>query len=670
MTRALLLVFTSLLLAAGCSSSRDVVETADSDVLAIVGGEPIRIAEFERRYTRTAVTDTSAADSDAAMRDFLDRLVDFRLKVRAARDAGLDSHPELVSELESYRVNYARPYLLDQEVLEPLIRQTFERQSESIRARHILMRIDPDAAPQDTLAVFNRLTAVADSIRQGSDFGDMARLHSEDPSAQRQDGGAGGAGDLGYFSAGQMVEPFETIAYETPVGETSDIFRTDFGYHVLQVTDRIPTPQAIRVAHIVIAPDAHETDTISALDLARHVYGRLEAGEPFEGLAQQYSHDRNSAARGGEIGRIDFASRVIEPFKTVAFSLENPGDYSDVIESPLGYHVIRLLGRIDLPTYEEAYPGLRQQVSRTPRARDAEQRLVADIRSGMGARIDTTALLTDLENIEAAELVWLLSTDSLDAGLADRSVAYLADEVFDVRDLQDFLAQTSRGAADTREALLLAADRLLDDRALDAGTVALEQRDPEFGDLMQEFREGLLLFRFMEDSIWTAAAHDTTALMALYESTASEHTFPDRKRIVTVNVPDDSTLAVFTTTFDAGGLAAALDETELSADTLLVGGSIPEPFEAVAALPVGARTEVSREHGFRVIRVNAGVEEARPKTFEEAMPALITSYQETLEERVMSRLRTHYGVQVFPHRLAQVQPRDVTPTVMSEVHVD
>ncbi len=671
MKRSLFALLPALLIAigvAGCSSSRDVADNGGSDVLAIVGGEPIRIGEFERRYMRSATLDSTTAESMAAREDFLNRLVDFRLKVRAARDAGLDSHPELVSELESYRVNYARPYLLDQEVLDPLIRQTYERQRESIRARHILIRVESNASPQDTLTAYNRLSAVADSIRQGRDFGEMARLHSEDPSAQRE--GAGSAGDLGYFSSGQMVEPFESVAFATPVGETSGIFRTDFGYHILQVTDRIPTPEAIRVAHIVIAPDAHETDTISALDLAHHVYELLEAGEPFEVLARNYSHDRNSAARGGEIGRIDFASRVIEPFKTIAFSLENPGDYSEVVETPLGYHIIRLLGRVEAPTYEEAYDGLKQQVSRMPRAREAEQRLVSDLRSEMKARIDTASLYAELEHFETAELVRLIGVDSLEARLADKPIAYLQGEEFAVRDLQPFLAQSSRSAASTREALLTAANRLLDDKALDAGTRALELRDPEFGELMQEFREGLLLFRFMEDSIWTAAARDTTALLALFEETASEHTFPERQRIITVAAPDDSTLATFTTVYDESGLDAALEMTELQADTMLVSTPAPEPFDRVAALPVGGRTDSFFERGRRMIRINDGVEPARTKTFEEAMPALITVYQETLEERVMARLRRHYGVQLFPDRLAHVRRADPATPAVSEIRLD
>src|SRR5690625_8048320 len=107
MKRSLFALLPALLIAigvAGCSSSRDVADNGGSDVLASAGGEPIRIGEFERRYLRSAPVDTTTAECIAAREDFLNRLVDFRLKVLAAPDAGLDSHVELCSELGSYRV--------------------------------------------------------------------------------------------------------------------------------------------------------------------------------------------------------------------------------------------------------------------------------------------------------------------------------------------------------------------------------------------------------------------------------------------------------------------------------------------------------------------------------------------------------------------------------------
>ena len=118
------------------------------------------------------------------------------------------------------------------------------------------------------------------------------------------------------------------------------------------------------------------------------------------------------------------------------------------------------------------------------------------------------------------------------------------------------------------------------------------------------------------------------------------------------------------------GLRNNRDVQRLLADTMLVSTPAPEPFDRVAALPVGGRTDSFFERGRRMIRINDGVEPARTKTFEEAMPALITVYQETLEERVMARLRRHYGVQLFPDRLAHVRRADPATPAVSEIRLD
>jgi len=79
----------------------------------------------------------------------------------------------------------------------------------------------------------------------GADFNEIAAKNSQDPSA------AENKGEIGYFSAFQMVFPFENMAYLTPVGQVSEIVRTRFGYHLIKVEDERPTRGEIKVAHIM-----------------------------------------------------------------------------------------------------------------------------------------------------------------------------------------------------------------------------------------------------------------------------------------------------------------------------------------------------------------------------------------------------------------------------------
>lgn len=104
-------------------------------------------------------------------------------------------------------------------------------QQEEIHARHILIRVDADASPEDDRKAKDRANAVLVKAKKGKDFGQLAKEHSDGPTKERE-------GDLGYFGRGQMVKPFAEAAFSLKVGQVSDLVRTKFGYHIIKVEDR------------------------------------------------------------------------------------------------------------------------------------------------------------------------------------------------------------------------------------------------------------------------------------------------------------------------------------------------------------------------------------------------------------------------------------------------
>jgi peptidyl-prolyl cis-trans isomerase C len=103
--------------------------------------------------------------------------------------------------------------------------------AETVRASHILIELEPEADEKATAEANQKMETVRKAVADGGDFGELAKTHSEGPSGPN-------GGDLGYFSRGQMVKPFEDAAFALKVGETSDVVRTDFGLHLIRVTDR------------------------------------------------------------------------------------------------------------------------------------------------------------------------------------------------------------------------------------------------------------------------------------------------------------------------------------------------------------------------------------------------------------------------------------------------
>jgi peptidyl-prolyl cis-trans isomerase C len=110
--------------------------------------------------------------------------------------------------------------------------ETF-KQPERVKASHILIKVDPKADSAQKAEAKKKIDMVQAKLQKGEDFGALAKKYSEGPSAPK-------GGDLGYFSRGQMVKPFEDAAFGMKPGEVSGMVETRFGYHLIKVTDKTP----------------------------------------------------------------------------------------------------------------------------------------------------------------------------------------------------------------------------------------------------------------------------------------------------------------------------------------------------------------------------------------------------------------------------------------------
>ncbi len=370
---------------AGCGGTAPVMkEGPGPNVVARFAGQELTVPEFEKRYERSVGGNAAAVqDSMADYEDFLQRYVDFRLKVIEAKSIGLDKDPEIVQEIGQYKDQLARPYLVDQEVVDGLVHNLYDRQQEEVSASHILVRVQSPGAPADTLEAYLRMESLRDSVLAGTPFGDIAQRNSDDPSAKQN------KGYLGVFTGGRMIKAFEDKAYETPVGEMSDIFRTRFGYHILQVHSRGKRSPDIRAAHILIRTS--DDDSTKALATIHEIMQKLDEGVEFSDLAKEYSEDQGSAQNGGDLGFFG-RGRMVAPFEEAAFGLKKIGDVSAPVRTRFGYHLIKLLDVGTLPTFDEAYDDLKTLVQRLPRFKTAETALALSYKEQLGSSIDTMAV--------------------------------------------------------------------------------------------------------------------------------------------------------------------------------------------------------------------------------------------------------------------------------------
>ena len=644
-------------LLAGCSSGRvtapDAADTPDEQVVATFAGETLTLGEFEQRYARSVGgRETAAQDSFAAYADFLERYVDFRLKVRQARDLGLGEDSTIQREIDDYRAQLAKPYFLEREVLDGIIRDLYDKQQEEINAAHILLRVDESAAPADTLAVYEEIAAIRDTLVAGADFDSLAVRHSEDPSVQRNQG------DLGYFTGGRMIYPFEKQAYATPVGEISPVFRTKFGYHVLKVKDRRPASPQISASHILIrlSPDATAADSTQALELAASLRERIRAGEDFATLARQYSDDEASGQRGGDLGQFD-RTRMVPAFADAAYALENVGDVSDVVRTRFGYHLIKLTGREELPTYDEAYPEIKMIAERLPRTVIRRQAVGQEFRDEVGSTIDS-ALVRQASAAYHPDSLLRNAVVGRFGSFEGDAFATIGDSTYTFGDFAEYVRGTRIAPQpDQLAQIFKLADDFLNEQAVELAAYQLEERDPEFRRIMEDYADGVLLFRISEDSVWNAAGRDSLALMRYHAEHREEYRFPERRRVVGFYSRSDSLLQVVASALDAGRSPAEIEamtadaEQDVRVDTVYVSEATDSFFDQALPLDVGQRTAVLPYQSRKAILFLDAIEAPRTKTFEEARAQVVADYQDVLDERLRARLRQKYGAELHPEQL-------------------
>jgi peptidyl-prolyl cis-trans isomerase SurA len=638
--------------AASTGSESDETSAADPIVVATYGDTTLTLSEFERAYADENQNTNPTADSLKAYQDFLEQYVNFRLKLRTAREAGMDTLPSIQREVTNYRDKMAQPMLMQSEVYGPLVRTLYERRQQEVDVSHIHVEVSPDAPPADTLAAYRKMQSIADSLNRGVPFGDLAYRNSDDPTAQRK-GTRGYRGRLGYVKAGQLVEPFEERMYTLPPDSTSGIFRTKYGYHLLKVHDRRPAKPPIRLAHIMLRRTPDSARAYQTLDSLRTAV--VEKKASFDTLATQFSEHRQSARKGGDLGIVENRESLPPSFQQALPRLDSVGAVSNVLETKFGYHLLQLTERKDPPSFEEAYDDLKETISNRPRVDRKKETFAREVRTEEGTTVDTSRIL---------QAAGVSSVDSLSRSLlsvvrqdstAHVPVATLGDSTYTLAQLAQHVMQADGGA---QLSIGEVTEEFLNEKAFQYAAARLEERDASFAAQMKEYREGLLVFQFMQDSIWNVAAEDTAALRQTYQDNRDRYQYPERVRALSFRAPADSLLAPYHQAYtDTSALPPltkrASADSLVTLDTVTVTNQSAEVYKQILSVEDGAAIGPLGDGGESLYLVRDTLLPARTKPFEKARSSVLQDYRRQYQEEVIDRLRRRYDVTTHPDRLRE-----------------
>ena len=640
----------------------------DKQVLMTIGGQPVTVKEFTDVYAKNNLK--GDVIEKKSVDEYIDLFTTFRMKVMEAEAQQLDSSAKFQKELAGYRKQLAKPFMSSDDITDELLQEAYQRKLKDIRASHILIRCDKHALPSDTLKAYNKAMDIRKRALKGEDFSELAVRYSDDPSAKDTKATAemparqGNRGDLGYFTVFDMVYPFETGAYNTKEGEISMPVRSDFGYHIIKVhsvTDAMGTVQA---AHIFLQLpfDASDEDETAMRQKADNIYKELmeHNGENWNEAVKNYTDDRGTLARNGALSNFT-VSRIVPQFIEACKSIE-VGQIAKPVRTSYGYHIIKLLGKSGVGSFEKEAKGLTERIEKDSRSKKSEEAVLKQIRKeykfkandknieAFMATIDSTILNKTYEPASNVDMNAVLFTIDGNATKVSEFVDYIKNNMT----MQKYVTPATYAYQ--------LYENFSNEKMMEYADAHLEDKYPEFKALVKEYRDGILLFDLMDREVWDKAVKDTTGLKEYHAKHADKYMWEERVKATIVTVTRQESLPKVKALIDKG---TSLD----SLRTVMQRDSISYAYVRNGFYQHGDNQYVDQTE-WKVGVVNeipSTVDEStvlvyirelrdpEPKTLREARGLVTSDYQVELEENWVKMLKEKYPVKVDEKVLDKVR---------------
>jgi peptidyl-prolyl cis-trans isomerase SurA len=635
----------------------------DDLTLFTINGQPTKLSEFQYIYDKTS--GANADYSRQSLEEYLELYVKFKLKVQKARSMKLDTVPTLKSELMGYRQQLANSYLIDRQITDKLMREAYERKKQDVDISHIMIAVNQNATPGDTLKALNRIKDIQAQIKNGKSFEEMAATYSDDNTSKEN------GGRVGYITAvlSNGFYDLETAAYTAPLNQLVGPVRTTLGYHLVKVNNRREARGEMEVAHILVRTGEEWATPEQASKVIKTVEEKLNAGESFEELAKTYSQDRATSNKGGYLGSFGI-NRYEISFENAAFGLEKDGDISRPFLTSAGWHIVKRISRKEMLPYAQERSRLESIIRNDSRFELANKALVDRIKKE-GKFVETLQPFWSFRDTLSAAFL-TLAWRAPEISDRDNRVLFQFGskrEVF----LADFMDYVQRAA---RERISLGRQNItpkevantlyanfIKEQTLKFEESQLEEKYPEFKALMREYEEGILLFEATKILVWDKASQDTTGLENFFKTVSSKYNWEDRVN-VTQYIINSEGLAKAAEIREAAKKMSPKDVLEkfnsgatslIAAEEALVEKGRNSTLDALnwsaGTLSENELDNVKKTVSFYKIE---NVVPNSPKTLREARGYVVADYQDYLEKKWVESLMKEYDVKVNKRVLSRL----------------
>ena len=618
-------------------------------VIAEFDSEKITMEEFEKAYSKNVGgLEAAVDDSFENYKNFADLYTNFKMKLDDAKVRGYQNDPTLNAELTDYKKKVGSSYILEKYLVEPNIKDWYEKRKTEIRASHLMIRVDSTGEA----AAAKYAQSLLDSIKNGAKFEDMVLRHSQDQFSKVK------GGDIFYFTAAQLPFEFEDACYKTAKDSVyPEVVKTRFGFHIIKVTDIKPRVPKIKASHILISymNSAGVADTAAAELTMDSVLTELKAGKDFAEVAKKFSDDTGTKDKGGDLGFFE-RRMMVQEFDEAAFNLEI-GQVSDVVRTNFGLHVIKVTEKEAYPTFEADRENLKNLLKRS-RYNDLYADLIESYKKEYNYSVNENALQQMIgyndSTVIGGEMKGLTE-------IGGNTVFSFTNHTETVNDFYSKIKSDTEfsGKKFTVDILNKGVKKLSEQLLLEEKAISLEKTDAQFADLMKDYQNGIFIFKLQEEEVWNKVTVDSVKLYDFYQKNIQKYSWPDRVAYTEIYVKKDSVIKSYYSLLKSGEnfdvLAANTERTQVKDkngkyDLQAVGST--EFSKIVNGLTnIGDYTEpVPNPGGFSILRLDFKAP-ARLKTFEEAKAEVSGQYQEyeskRLENEYIDSLKKKYSPVIY-----------------------
>jgi peptidyl-prolyl cis-trans isomerase SurA len=671
----------------------------DDPVVMEIGDEKIKQSELMKNYLQAMSIDPNAtkiqseSEKRNALNEYVQMYANFRLKIKDAYAEQYDTVATFKREYKLYRDEVAAPYLIDSDLLESILLEAYNRNQYAVRASHIMVELDRNASPEDTLKAYKKAMDIyTKATRKNANFTKLAITYSEDPSArdhlsQRTNTNMkGNGGDLGYFTVFDMVFPFEDAVYKMNIGEVCKPIRTNFGYHIIKLYDKVPIYGKTSIQHIWVG-SISETDSNRMKSKINDAYMRLKDGEDFNKVVRDCSEDRATIPMNGLIENVPIQRMVPEYVSKI--SALQVGEFSEPFKTHYGWHIIKVVRKDSIPSFEDMRAFYKQRISRDQRSKQPQNVYVEKMKKKhyfvdhLTTNKEAYNELKSSVTNDVFKETWAMP--NLERGT---EVAFsINGKNYTVNEVAAYIHNNQKKAVPIPLDVYFqnAYDAFVAKEIIDYCNSRLEEDYPEFYDLVNEYKNGLLIFAYNDSKVWSRAIIDTAGLKEFYtaESVKKDLNNPDhamyfwkqRADIMTIAITDSSCAdaAKVLKVVEKNAFKEGMNKQKM---TDLVMKKVrkkkcqqPTPVYVRNVMTEIGDTSIINANEFQkgiytkktkngkgyIVIVVRGIKDPMHKELREARGYYINDYQTYLEAQLIEELRSKYEVTVHQDKIDAIK---------------